>query len=559
MTTYFDPRTVHHHQQQFRGPQQFGPQQFGPQQFGPQGFPGQQFPGPVPPAAPVPKKRPIAGKIIAGLVAAGLVIGGAGAWVALSGSGSPAVQATSFAGANPTTDPFGTDHAEVATVAASGEQSGDTAGLYAATTPPACDNAAFLAQLQADPAKLAAWGGVYGLQAADVPAFVDSLSPAVLRAATAVTDHPFREGAFVEEPVVLAAGTAVLVNSYGEPTVKCFNGNPLTAGQATAGAVTINPTTRVITNFRFTSIDNSRVVVVPGKPDPKPVPGPNKPPTTTPAKPDPVLGAKAEEAQKLADQARKDATESRERADSLSINARVFRSEADRLEQAARDAFAAQGEANRAFNKAAQDLATARDQTPPDPDLIARLQDAFNAAGKAKAQAEDARHAARDAADRADREADTAESQLKNAESKARNDENVAKAAEEAAKKAKEAAEASAKPATKPATGPGTEPGTEPGQAPEGETPAQGTPAVAGETPGAPVTEACTTVATADAPQAPICPAAGSAQKAATGTGTATAPTATGTEASGAQSSSTPESSSSSESGAETTSEATES
>ncbi|MCD2197938.1 hypothetical protein LQ327_31665 [Actinomycetospora endophytica] len=267
--TNFDPRTVH----------PVPAQQFGTPRPDAASYPGRTFPGPVPPPPP-PKpprgKRPLAGKIVAGLIAAGLVAGGAGTWIALSGtSADAAVQTTSFAGANPTTSPFGTDAPQVAAVSATGPQAGDTNGLYAATTPPSCDDAAFLSQLQADPAKLAAFGGVFGIGAGDVPAFVNSLSPVVLRAATSVTDHPYQDGAFVQRPAVLAAGTAVLVNSYGEPTVKCFNGNPLTAGAGASDAVTVTPTAAAIGQFRFTTIDNGGVVVVPGKPDPKPHPGPN--------------------------------------------------------------------------------------------------------------------------------------------------------------------------------------------------------------------------------------------------------------------------------------------
>ncbi len=298
--TSFDPRTVHAMTaQQFGTPRpdaaQFQSGQFASGQFRTQGFAGQQYTGPVPPppSQPTRKPRPMAAKIIAGLVAAGLVVGGAGTWMALSGSSAEAaVQTTSFAGANPTTSPFGTDAPQVAAVAATGPQTGDTTGLYAATTPPRCNNADYLAQLQSDPAKLAAFGGVFGIGAGDVPAFVDSLSPVVLRANTAVTDHPYTDGAFTEQPAILAAGTAVLVNRYGEPTVKCFNGNPLTAGAQAADAVTVVPTTQVIARYSFTTIDNSRVVVIPGKPDTKPIPGPN--PTTTP-QPDPELVKKAEE------------------------------------------------------------------------------------------------------------------------------------------------------------------------------------------------------------------------------------------------------------------------
>jgi hypothetical protein len=263
----FDPRVVPSARPRYSGRPVDG------RQFRGQGVPG---PVPPPPSRPSRPRRPLAAKMVAGLVAAGLVAGGAGTWIALSGSaGEAAVQSTSFAGADPTTSPFGTDAPQVATVAATGPQAGDTTGLYAATTPPSCTNADLLSQLQADPAELAGFGGVFGLGAGDVPAFVDSLSPVVLRAATAVTDHPFADGAFVEQPAVLAPGTAVLVNSYGEPTVKCFNGNPLTAGNPSPGAVTVTPTTQPMTQFRFTTIDDRGTVVVPTPRDPKPHPGPN--------------------------------------------------------------------------------------------------------------------------------------------------------------------------------------------------------------------------------------------------------------------------------------------
>jgi hypothetical protein len=99
----------------------------------------------------------------------------------------------------------------------------------------------------------------------------------VLRAATSVTDHPYTDGAFVERPAVLAAGTAVLVNSYGEPTVKCYNGNPLTAGATVPGAVTVTPT--AMTTFHFTTVTGAGTVDVPTPHDPKPHPGPNPAPT----------------------------------------------------------------------------------------------------------------------------------------------------------------------------------------------------------------------------------------------------------------------------------------
>ncbi|MCD2196710.1 hypothetical protein LQ327_25390 [Actinomycetospora endophytica] len=392
--TNFDPRTVH--PQQYGTPRHDAPQ-FRTGQFGPQTSSGRQFAGSVPPPlGQSTPKRPLAGKIVAGMVAAGLVLGGAGTWIALSSSpAQAAVQSTSFAGANPTTSPFGTDAPQVAAVAATGPQSGDTKGLYAATTPPACTTADLLGQLQADPAKLAAFGGVFGLGASDVPAFVDSLSPVVLRANTSVTDHPYSDGAFTEQPAILAAGTAVLVNSYGEPTVKCFNGNPLTAGAQASDAVTITPTPQVITQFSFTSIDNSRVVVIPGKPDPKPHPGPN--PTTTP-QPDPALVKQAQEAKATADKARAEATAARERADGFKNAATIAQTNLNGAEADLARAIAEGAnptviaELTKVRDQAKQDLETKNNQF--------KFADA--AATSAKGTAEAAEKNAKDAQQKAD-------------------------------------------------------------------------------------------------------------------------------------------------------------
>ncbi|MDL5160076.1 DUF6777 domain-containing protein [Actinomycetospora termitidis] len=577
MTMHTDPRTVRPSHPQFTGrPQQFAPQQFGPQQpfpqqppfgghpaFRPQGFPGQQFQGPVPPppAAPLPKKRPIAGKIIAGLVAAGLVVGGAGAWYALSDSSASAVQATSFAGADPTTSPFGTDHAEVATVSAEGPQSGDTKGLYATTTPASCDDAAFLQQLQADPAKLAAWGGVYGLAAKDVPAFVESLSPVVLRAATSVTDHPFRDGAFVEQPAVLAPGTAVLVNSYGEPTVKCYNGNPLTAGPATAGAVTVTPTTRVVTNFSFTTVDNSRVVVTPGKPDPKPNKGPN------PGAPDPVLSQKAADAQKLADQARKDADAATAKADEAYAKSVAARTEEQKLTALEKSAQGRLGDANTALQIADGERVKAMAAVPVDAGRRAAADQAYLEARIAQSKAQDEAKVAGEAAKKARDDAEEADAQLRNASSAARSAEGVAKAAEEAAKKAKDDADASAKGTeqekadekTDPATGEQAQvPATEGTGQEAGQTPDLAGTTGTGQEPA--VQRACQDVVTAEA--APICPATGSADQAPatvdtgvtgggeTGTATTSGSESTGSTETGSQSGS--------QSGSQGTSEGTD-
>jgi hypothetical protein len=420
----------------------------------------------------------MAAKIVAGAVAAGLVLGGAGTWLALSGSpAEAAVQSTSFAGAHPTTVPFGTDAPQVAAVAATGPQAGDTTGLYAATTPPACTTADFLHQLQADPAKQAAFGGVFGLGASDVPAFVDSLAPVVLRANTSVTDHPYVDGTFTPQPAVLAAGTAVLVNSYGEPTVKCFNGNPLTAGPTADDAITVVPTAQVITNYSFTSIDNSQVVVVPGKPDPKPNPGPN--PTTTP-QPDPELVKKAQEAKDIADKARAEATAARDKADKLDAEAK--RAQAD-------------------LTQAEADLAQAiKDGNPAVIAELTKVRDAAKEAAETKAN--QAKYADA-AATSAEGTADQADKNAKEAQQKA---DDSAKTPADTKDKQKDKQDAKH---DDPAAGqPQGGQGGQPVQAP-----AQGQTKVAPKQVQEPV---CQKVVTDTASQVPTCPLTGSADQATT-------------------------------------------
>ncbi|MGZ8762889.1 MAG: DUF6777 domain-containing protein [Acidimicrobiia bacterium] len=182
-------------------------------------------------AAPAARRRapglPVA--IAASVVAISLLV--------LPACGSNAA-ATTFRGAavnTPSADPFtasiGTDQSDVTPPA-------NVTGAYAATTPglyggsgsdAVCDPAALVGFLEADPVKAAAWAGVLEIQAAEIGAYVARLTPVVLRADTAFTNHGFAKGKATSTPSVLQAGTAVLVDDRGVPVVKCRSGNPLTA------------------------------------------------------------------------------------------------------------------------------------------------------------------------------------------------------------------------------------------------------------------------------------------------------------------------------------------
>lgn len=104
---------------------------------------------------------------------------------------------------------------------------GNTALYGGSNEQSVCDPAALVDFLSANPDKATAWAGVFGLTADEVPAFVRRLTPIVLLRDTAVTNHGFTGGQAVPRQAVLQAGTAVMVDEFGVPAVRCACGNPL--------------------------------------------------------------------------------------------------------------------------------------------------------------------------------------------------------------------------------------------------------------------------------------------------------------------------------------------
>jgi hypothetical protein len=235
-------------------------------------------------------------------VVALLVIGGV-AWFAFSGATDASaaqvqLEATSTAGPSPFTAPVGQDATGVvAPTNAQGSQPGNTGGLYAQDPAKAsCDSAALVSQLSSDPTKAAAWGQPLGVEANGISGFVNSLSPVTLRADTAVTEYGYGSGQFQPYPATLQAGTAVMVNSYGEPTVKCYNGDPLGAPTSSNNSTTVvgapwngYVAERTIIVTPAPAPQSTIIVVNPGTntPTPKPVPPPV---VTTPNPPPPTTG-----------------------------------------------------------------------------------------------------------------------------------------------------------------------------------------------------------------------------------------------------------------------------
>src|SRR6185312_1768955 len=121
---------------------------------------------------------------------------------------------------------------------------------------PSCDGQKLVAALQADGKRAAAWASAEKIQAADIPAFVSTLTPVLLRADTSVTAFGYDDPSFFSYPAVLQAGTAVFINGRGEPTVKCYNGNPLASRSQPAPTVarTVAYVGPRWTTFRTTSV-----------------------------------------------------------------------------------------------------------------------------------------------------------------------------------------------------------------------------------------------------------------------------------------------------------------
>lgn len=104
---------------------------------------------------------------------------------------------------------------------------GTEPGFYGTYGTTACDTAALGNQLAASPAAAHAWASVQGIRSADIPWYLNSLTPVVLTADTWVTNHSFRDGQAHPFQAVLQAGTAVYVDAAGVPRAVCSCGNPL--------------------------------------------------------------------------------------------------------------------------------------------------------------------------------------------------------------------------------------------------------------------------------------------------------------------------------------------
>lgn len=105
---------------------------------------------------------------------------------------------------------------------------GTQPGLYGGTRQVrSCNQQQLASFLAANPGKARAWAAVEGIDTSEIPAYVASLTPVILRRDTRVTNHGYTNGVANAYQSVLEAGTAVLVDRYGVPRARCYCGNPL--------------------------------------------------------------------------------------------------------------------------------------------------------------------------------------------------------------------------------------------------------------------------------------------------------------------------------------------
>ena len=219
---------------------------------------------PMPPPVAVhapPPRRVSRGPVIAIVVLAMLVaaLGGVVVTRELDAPTDVTLEPVATAGANPFMESVGTDVPDVRPVAdTGGSWSGTTPGLYGGSGSDAvCDRSQLSRFLGENPDRAAGWASVLGLpdaSASTISLYVDGLTSVVLRSDTYVTNHGWSGGSVTSWPAVLQAGTAVLVDRYGNPVTRCACGNPLTAPQSFDTVAYVGPRWYSFTSSSVTMI-----------------------------------------------------------------------------------------------------------------------------------------------------------------------------------------------------------------------------------------------------------------------------------------------------------------
>ncbi|MFG2116055.1 DUF6777 domain-containing protein [Streptomyces sp. NPDC048718] len=105
---------------------------------------------------------------------------------------------------------------------------GATPGLYGGTRSTAsCNVEQQVAQLTGEPVRARAFAEAAGIPEARLADWLRGLTPVLLRADARVTSHGLKDGRATPFQSILQTGTAVLVDEYATPRVRCAGGNPL--------------------------------------------------------------------------------------------------------------------------------------------------------------------------------------------------------------------------------------------------------------------------------------------------------------------------------------------
>src|SRR4051794_28972863 len=145
----------------------------------------------------------------------------------IQGPSEVAAEPVDHAGDNPFTPPVGKDKKDAkppkrAVTSAPATYKGNLPGLYGGTMNYAtCDKQQLVTYLQQTPDKAQAWSQALNISTTQISSYVDDLTAVTLRTDVRVTNHGFVNGTANPIQSVLQAGTAVLVNQYGAPVVKC--------------------------------------------------------------------------------------------------------------------------------------------------------------------------------------------------------------------------------------------------------------------------------------------------------------------------------------------------
>jgi hypothetical protein len=92
-----------------------------------------------------------------------------------------------------------------------------------------CDRDKLIRFLRDNPERMRAWAAVLGIEPTyrAVSRYIARLHPVTLTRDTQVTNHRYQGGRAIGFQAIMQAGTAVLVDKYGTPVVRCYCGNPL--------------------------------------------------------------------------------------------------------------------------------------------------------------------------------------------------------------------------------------------------------------------------------------------------------------------------------------------